>query len=93
MTMNTLRDLKLAILEAEIAAIENQREQLFEEYLKTAIEKALVDEINNLSDEDKVILLVKLLDKKSADSNTLNGCGVNDFVNEIRNLMKQGIEL
>ena len=72
---------------------EKKREQLFEEYLKTAIEKALVDEINNLSDEDKVILLVKLLDKKSADSNTLNGCGVNDFVNEIRNLMKQGIEL
>lgn len=91
--MNTLRDLKLAILEAELTAIENQREAIFEEYIKTVIEKALVDEINNLSDENKVILLVKLLDKKSADSNTLNGCSVNDFMNEIRHLMKQGIEL
>lgn len=87
--MNTLRDLKLAILEAELTAIENQREEIFAEYIKTAIEKALVDEINKLSDEDKVVLLVKLLDKKSADSN----CSINDFINDIKNLMKQGVEL
>ena len=87
--MNTLRDLKLAILEAELTAIENQREEIFAEYIKTAIEKALVDEINNLSDEDKVVLLVKLLDKKSADGK----CSINDFINDIKNLMKQGVEL
>lgn len=87
--MNTLRDLKLAILEAELTAIENQREEIFAEYIKTAIEKALVNEINKLSDEDKVVLLVKLLDKKSADGK----CSINDFINDIKNLMKQGVEL
>ena len=87
--MNTLRDLKLAILEAELIAIENQREEIFAEYIKTAIEKTLVDEINKLSDEDKVVLLVKLLDKKSADGK----CSINDFINDIKNLMKQGVEL
>ena len=92
--MNTFsKEYELAVLEAELTATEHKMKQLYKKYIKTAIEKVLVDEINKLSDEDKVVLLVKLLDKKSADSNTLNGCSVNDFVSEIINLMKQGIKL
>jgi hypothetical protein len=92
--MNTFsKEYELAVLEAELTATEHKMEQLYKKYIKTAIEKALVDEINKLSDDDKVVLLVKLLDMKSADSNTLNGCSVNDFMSEIRNLMKHGVKL
>ncbi len=92
--MNTFsKEYELAVLEAELTATEHKMKQLYKKYIKTAIEKALVYEINKLSDEEKVILLVKFLDMKSAESNTLNGCSVNDFMSEIRNLMKYGVKL
>lgn len=54
-------DLKLALLANELKATSEHANEVFAEFVATAIEKAVIDAIDNLSDDDKAILLMVLI--------------------------------
>ena len=54
-------DLKLALLANELKATSEHANEVFAEFVATAIEKAVIDAIDKLSDDDKAILLMVLI--------------------------------
>jgi hypothetical protein len=54
-------DLKLALLANELKATSEHANEVFAEFVATAMEKAVIDAIDKLSDDDKAILLVLLV--------------------------------
>ena len=54
-------DLKLALLANELKATSEHANEVFAEFIATAIEKEVMNAIDNLSDDDKVILLMLLM--------------------------------
>lgn len=52
---------KLTALANELKATMNHAEEIFNEYMEVAIDQAIEEAINELSDADKVILLLGLL--------------------------------
>ena len=54
-------DLKLALLANELKATSQHANEVFAEFIATAIEKEVMNAIDNLSDDDKVILLMLLM--------------------------------
>ena len=54
-------DLKLALLTNELKATSEHANEVFAEFIATAIEKEVMNAIDNLSDDDKVILLMLLM--------------------------------
>lgn len=54
-------NLKLTALANEIKATMNHAEEVFNEYMEVAIEQAIEEAINDLSDADKIILLLGLM--------------------------------
>lgn len=53
--------LKLTALANEFKATMNHAEEIFNEYMEVAIDQAIKEEINQLSDPDKMILLLGLM--------------------------------
>lgn len=53
--------LKLAALANELKATAKHADEVFAEYLATAIEKVVMDAIDELSDEEKALLLIGLM--------------------------------
>jgi hypothetical protein len=58
---NKNNNLKLTALANELKATMNHAEKIFNEYMDVAIEQAIDEAINELSDVDKMILLLGLL--------------------------------
>ena len=54
-------NLKLTALANEFKATMNHAEEVFNEYMEAAIDQAIEDAINELSDVDKMILLLGLM--------------------------------
>ena len=54
-------DLKLALLANELKATSEHANEVFAEFIATAMEKAVMDAIDELSDDDKAILLLLLI--------------------------------
>ena len=54
-------DLKLALLANELKATVKHADEVFTEYIATAVEKATMDAIDELSDEEKALLLIGLM--------------------------------
>ena len=54
-------NLKLTALANEFKATMNHAEEVFNEYMEVAIEQAIEEAINQLSDVDKMILLLGLM--------------------------------
>lgn len=54
-------NLKLTALANEIKATMNHAEEVFNEYMEVAIEQTIEEAINDLSDADKIILLLGLM--------------------------------
>ena len=54
-------NLKLIALANEFKATMNHAEEVFNEYMEVAIEQAIEEAINDLSDADKIILLLGLM--------------------------------
>lgn len=54
-------NLKLTALANEFKATMNHAEKIFNEYMEAAIDQAIEDAINELSDVDKMILLLGLM--------------------------------
>ena len=54
-------DLKLALLANELKATVKHADEVFNEYIATAVEKAVMDAIDELSDEEKALLLIGLM--------------------------------
>ena len=58
---NKNNNLKLTALANEFKATMNHAEKIFHEYMEAAIEQAVMEAFNELSDVDKMILLLGLL--------------------------------
>lgn len=58
---NKNNNLKLTALANEFKATMNHAEEVFNEYMDAAIDQAIEDAINELSDADKMILLLGLM--------------------------------
>jgi hypothetical protein len=58
---NKNNNLKLTALANEFKATMNHAEEVFNEYMDAAIDQAIEDAINELSDVDKMILLLGLM--------------------------------
>ena len=54
-------DLKLALLANELKATSQHANEVFAEFIATAIEKEVMNAIDKLSDDDKLILLMLLM--------------------------------
>ena len=59
---------KLTALANEFKATMNHAEEIFEQYLEAAIEQAVMEVFNELSDADKVILLLGLMTEAVEDA-------------------------
>lgn len=91
-------DLKLALLANELKATSEHANEVFAEFVATAIEKAVIDAIDKLSDDDKAILLVLLvmegevqLEVEPADelySRVLNFIKAFEALEKLENAMK-----
>lgn len=59
---------KLTALANEFKATMNHAEEIFEQYLEAAIEQAVMEAFNELSDADKMILLLGLMTEAVEDA-------------------------
>lgn len=100
-------NLKLTALANEFKATMNHAEEVFNEYMEVAIDQAMEEAINELSDVDKMILLLGLmtgavedkiifdLEKLLSDENKKVDCPYyksDKFINEISRLSKNANE-
>ena len=101
------KNLKLTALANEFKATMNHAEEVFNEYMEVAMEQAMEEAINELSEVDKMILLLGLmtgavedkiifdLEKLLADENEEEQCPIyksDKFINEISRLHKNANE-
>lgn len=54
-------ELKLALLANELKATVKHADEVFNEYIATAVEKATMEAIDELSDEEKALLYIGLM--------------------------------
>lgn len=59
---------KLTALANEFKATMNHAEEIFEQYLEAAIEQAVMEAFNELSDADKMILAIGLMTEEVEDA-------------------------
>lgn len=72
-------DLKLALLANELKATSQHANEVFAEFIATAIEKEVMNAIDKLSDDDKLILLMLLMMEGEIKPE--------DFIEALKNVM------